>query len=327
MIPATTTWLRARLDKGDCVDIRGLGKAGGGLVVAIQAFAESLMSQPALAVQDWPLFSSARKGANVTAYLRVARGQVENTSRVSSPDIAVLMNEAAAEDADFAEGTEKGLFVVNTTRTPEEVARKYRLGGTVVTVDGDALGRKHLGVPLPNVAVLAALVRATELVDVAEARASMAHRLEKRRIPARLVQANLAIFDEALESFKVGEFESSEKTRHQGPVFKGYGELPVGAQSKLRTSANNRTSGYGRPGVNVEFSDAAGKCNGCSLCVVQCPEGIIEFTPDPERGTLVTGARFEQSCKKCRECITACPLNLFSEVAIVAPPDHHLEGA
>jgi len=42
----------------------------------------------------------------------------------------------------------------------------------------------------------------------------------------------------------------------------------------------------------VEVADPLSKCNGCSLCVVQCPEGIIQFDADPARGTLVHGARF-----------------------------------
>jgi hypothetical protein len=58
---STVDALRARLERGDSIDIRGLGKAGGGLVLAIQAFAEALTADPRLDVQDWPLFSSARK--------------------------------------------------------------------------------------------------------------------------------------------------------------------------------------------------------------------------------------------------------------------------
>lgn len=319
--------LRERLRRGDSIDLRGHGKAGGGLVLAVQTFGEALTSESELDVQDWPLFSSARKGANVCAYLRIARGRVEDTSRVRSPDIALLMNEAAAEDVDFAEGTRAGLYVLNTALTPEEAARRHRLAGTVVTVDGDALGLEYLGRPLANVAVLVALLRATDLVDVSAGRASLAHRLEKRRVPRRLVDANLRLFDAAASQVRVAELPAREDTAHPLPPFEGYGALPVGAQSKLRTSLANRTAGYGRPGVSIAFSDPTQRCNGCSLCVVQCPEGIIDFTPDPARGAIVHGARFDTHCKRCRECIAACPLDLFHEVAVVAPPPIRPEGS
>lgn len=319
--------LRARLNRGDCIDLRGYGKAGGGLVLAIQAFGEALTSDPTLAVEDWPLFSSARKGANVCAYLRIAKGSVQDTSRIQQPDIALLMNEAAAEDVDFADGTDHGIYVINTKLTPAEAAKKYRLAGTVVTIDGDSIGMKHLGRTLPNVAVLAALLKATGLVDLADGRASLKHKLEKRRVPKRIIDSNLAMFDDAVSLSATGEFGQNGDTTHKKPVFKGYGELPAGAQSKLRTSVANRTAGYGRPAVRIEFNDPTNKCNGCSLCVGQCPEGIIEFTADPERGAIVHGARFASHCKRCSECVQACPLHLFTEVPLVAPPSTRPEGS
>jgi 2-oxoacid:acceptor oxidoreductase gamma subunit (pyruvate/2-ketoisovalerate family) len=312
--------LKERLARGDSIDLRGHGKAGGGLMLAVQSFAAAVAEVPGLDVQDWPLFSSARKGATVCAYLRIARGKVEQSSAVSEPDVAVLMNEAAAEDVDFAEGTKDALYVINTWHSPSNAAAKYKLGGTVVTIAGDDLGRKYLGRPLANIAVLAALVRATGLVEPAAARASLQSRLVKRRLPQRIVDANLAMFDAAQDQMLVGEFPAHE---HKPKTFSGYGHLPVGAQSALRTSAKNRTSGYGRPGIKVEFVDPGAKCNGCSLCVVQCPEGIIDFKPDPAKGTLVYGARFLDFCKVCRECVAACPLDLFREIAASTRPEGH----
>lgn len=324
---STTPTFRERLRNGESIDLRGYGKAGGGLVLAVQAFGEALSSDPALDVQDWPLFSSARKGANVCAYLRIAQGRVENTSRVSQPDIALLMNEAAGRDVDFAEGTDGALYVVNTASSPEETGARYHLNGTVATVDGDALGLRHLQRPLPNVAVLAALLQATALVDGSQGRASLEHRLEKRRVPRRIIQANLDLFDDTLAHVRTADVAFASAGQHRGRAFQGYGALPVGAQSLLRTSLGNRTAAYGRPGVATEFRDETKRCNGCSLCVVQCPEGIIEFDADPARGPIVRGARFDTYCKTCRECIAACPLDLFREVATVAPPELRPEGS
>ncbi len=286
-----------------------------------QAFGHMLTERAHLDVQDWPLFSSARKGATVCAYMRIASDGIEAASQVTEPDIAILMNEAASEEVDFAQGTEDALYVLNTPMDPQDAAASHRLGGTVVTIAGDALGLRFLQRPLANMAVLAALVRVTELVEATAAREALVDTLKKRRLPERIVRANQALFDAALEAVRIAEIPPSEHTAHALPRFRGYGLLPAGAQSALRTSAANRTSGYGRPGVKIEFSDPASKCNGCSLCVVQCPEGIIDFVADPNRGAIVHGARFDQYCKVCRECVTACPLDLFREVAAVSRPE------
>jgi pyruvate ferredoxin oxidoreductase gamma subunit len=312
--------LEERLAGGEPIDLRGDGKAGGGLVLVVQAFAAAIAREGKLDVQEWPLFSSARRGARVRAFLRAARGRVEATHQVTSPDVALLMNETVAADVDFAEGTREGIYVVNTPSSPEAVAARHRLGGTVATVAGDRLAERLLGRPLGNVPVLAALVRATGLVSLESARASLGDRLKKRRLPDRLVEANLTLFDAALAEVRVIETPAGPETDHRArpPSPRA---LPAGAQSPLRTSDGNRTSGYGRAGVAIRFHDPSRRCNGCSLCVVQCPEGIITFDADPARGALVTGARFEPYCKACRECIAACPLDLFSEVEVVEPPD------
>jgi Pyruvate/2-oxoacid:ferredoxin oxidoreductase gamma subunit/Pyruvate/2-oxoacid:ferredoxin oxidoreductase delta subunit len=320
--------LAARIERGEPIDLRGDGKAGGGLVLAVQAFGAALAARGDLDVQDWPLFSSARKGANVRAFLRVARGTVEAACQVTNPDIALLMNEAAAAEIDFAEGTSDAIYVINCDATPEEAAARHRLGGVIATVPGDALGLRHLDRPLGNIGVLAALVRATELVDSTVARGVLEANLKKRRIPLRLIDANLALYDEALEKVTIAEVAAGPTTSHARPRFAGYGALPTGAQAALRSARRNRTAGYGRPGVKIEFNDPKGRCNGCTLCVVQCPEGIIDFTADRARGAIVHGARFDQYCKVCRECIAACPLDLFHEVDAVARPEGALpEGA
>jgi 2-oxoacid:acceptor oxidoreductase gamma subunit (pyruvate/2-ketoisovalerate family) len=313
--------LRDRLDSGLPVDVRGHGKAGGGLILAIQSFAAGIAMDPRMDVQDWPLFSSARKGANVCAYMRIAMGAVEMTCQVTEPDVALLMNEATGTEVDFAEGSTAGIYVVNTADSPERAAARYRLGGTVVTIAGDALGLEFLGRPLANVAVVAALAKSTGLVSWDVARESICKSLTKRRIPDRLVAANMSLYDAALERVRIAEISPGPDTLHTRRSFKGYGRLPIAAQSELRTSRHNHTAGYGRPGVRIEFADPTSRCNGCSLCVVQCPEGIIEFTADPARGTIVHGARFAEFCKACRECVAACPLDLFSEVAAVTRPE------
>jgi 2-oxoacid:acceptor oxidoreductase gamma subunit (pyruvate/2-ketoisovalerate family) len=321
---ATTTAierLHDRLGAGLPIDVRGHGKAGGGLILAMQSFGAAIARDPKMDVQDWPLFSSARKGANICAFMRIALGRVEMTCQVTEPDIALLMNEAAAEDVDFAEGTNAGIYVINTPDSPQQAAERHRLAGTVVTIAGDALGLEYLGRPLANVAVVAALVKTTGLVDSNVARESIHKNLIKRRISEGLVRSNMSVYDAALERVRVAEISAGPTTLHPRPRFAGYRELPVAAQSQLRTSRHNHTAGYGRPGVRIEFTDPTERCNGCSLCVVQCPEGIIDFTADPARGAIVHGARFDDYCKVCRECVAACPLHLFSEVAAVTRPE------
>ena len=55
---------RSILEQG-VLEVRGDGKAGGGLVLAFQSLAALFSSLPNTHVQEWPFFSSARRGANI----------------------------------------------------------------------------------------------------------------------------------------------------------------------------------------------------------------------------------------------------------------------
>lgn len=302
--------LRQALARGEPLLVRAHGAAGGGLVLALQAFGAALAAHRGLEVQEWTAFPPSRKGGRVAAWLRVSQGRLEAAAPLGTPDVVVLVNEPEDGGEDFAVGTRGALYVLNTPRSPEEAAARWRLGGTIVTVDGDALGRRHLGRPLANVPVLAALVRAVGLEPQA-ARTALRNRLKARGLPERVVEASLALFAEALVAARSAEVPE-EGTAHPARPFKGFGALPAGAQTALRGSLK-RARATART-ERVAFADPRGLCDGCALCVAQCPEGIVELAPDPARGGIVRGVRFEGFCKTCGECVAACPHGLFQKV-------------
>src|SRR5690349_1967168 len=127
------------------LELRGDGKAGGGLVLAFQSLAALALSTGEYHVQEWPFFSSARRGANIRSFLRLSRVPIEIACEIAHPSISVLMDEGAAKGVDFALGVaDGGTFVINTRHTPEECARHYHLTGHVIAVPGDEIGTRWL---------------------------------------------------------------------------------------------------------------------------------------------------------------------------------------
>lgn len=298
----------------EVLEIRGDGRAGGGLVLAMQSLAGLLISDPTLYVQEWPFFSSARKGAAIRSFLRVSRKPISIACEVEHPQISILSDAGAAHFVDFAEGVPAGgIFILNTHRTPEDCAKHYKLSGKVLTINGDELGKKYLKLPIGNVSVFAAMVKSITTLSPESALNSLLENFKKRRLPEPLRKANAELFNASLEEIHEGEFECSKPGDHELKRFEGYGALPMGAQSGLRLSRTNLTSNYARSGSRVVFRDPQVKCTGCSACIVNCPENIINFQPDPSKGILVTGANFGAYCKSCRECIESCPEKLFDE--------------
>jgi pyruvate ferredoxin oxidoreductase gamma subunit len=304
---------RQLLDEAS-LEMRGDGKAGGGLVLAFQSLAALLATFPEMHVQEWPFFGSARRGANIRSFLRVSSRPIAVGCEVTRPAISLLMDEAAAQTVDFAEGVPVGgTYVLNTRRSPEDCARHYRLSGRVLTVPGDDLGAAHLGHAIGNVSAYVAMTEAIGGLPFERVVEAFLDQLKKRRIPEALREKNRAVLLESREAIRRGVFDLARPGEHGSTRFAGYGELPVGAQTALRTSRDNHTASYARSGFRLEFADPDTRCTGCAHCIVNCPEGIIRFVPDDERGLLVKGADVSAFCKLCGECVAICPEKLFHE--------------
>jgi pyruvate ferredoxin oxidoreductase gamma subunit len=307
----TTLDLRRQLEDST-LEVRGDGKAGGGLVLAFQSLANLFLRDPGNHVQEWPFFGSARRGANIRSFLRVSRRPVPAACEVTRPAMSLLMDDGAAAAIDFAQGVPAGgTFILNTRRSPEECARHYRLSGRVHTIAGDDIGLRHLQHPIGNVSAYVAMAEAIggfAREDVFEAFLSM---LRKRHVPDVVLSRNRQALEASWAETRVGEFDYAGPGDHLLPRFDGYGPLPVGAQTALRLSEANRTANFAPSGFRLKFVDPNHACTGCAQCITHCPEGIIRFVPDPERGVKVTGAEVSKFCKLCQECVAICPEKLF----------------
>ncbi len=296
------------------LEVRGDGKAGGGLVLAFQSLAALYSSLPHLHVQEWPFFSSARRGANIRSFLRVSARPIDIGCEVTRPAVTLLMDEGAARTVDFADGVPHGgTFVLNTRRSPEECAKHFHLSGRVMTVPGDDIGTKYLKAAIGNVSAYVAMTEAIGGVPFDDVVETFLKQLRKRRIPDVLVERNREALNATREAIQTAEFDMARPGDHATTRFAGYGELPIGAQTRLRLSQTNLTSNYARSGFRLLFEDPNKACTGCAHCITNCPEGIIRFEPDAERGVLVTGADVSSFCKLCGECIEVCPEHLFKE--------------
>jgi ferredoxin len=247
--------------------------------------------------------------------MRVSARPISAACEVTRPTISLLMNETAANSVDFAEGVPPGgTFVLNTRRSPEECASHFRLSGRVFTVSGDDIGTQYLKHAIGNVSTYVALTEAIGGFDYERVEEAFLGMLKKRRIPQALIDRNREALKASREAVRSGVFDRAEPAGHQPPRFSGYGELPVGAQSALRLSLSNNTAGYARSGFRLHFEDPNQACTGCAHCITNCPEGIIHFRPDAERGLMVTGVDVSSFCKLCGECIAVCPEHLFKEM-------------
>ena len=150
-------------------ELRFHGRGGQGTVVASKLLAVALFRE-GRQVQSFPAFGVERRGAPVTAFLRVSDAPILLRCEITQPDDLVILDATLIGATDVTAGLKAGgSILINSQRPPDaypDLASRFR----VATVDASAIAQRFgLGSktqPIVNTAILGALAVATELVTL-----------------------------------------------------------------------------------------------------------------------------------------------------------------
>lgn len=150
------------------IEIRIHGRGGQGAVVASEILAIAFFKEGKF-VQAFPSFGIERRGAPVTAFLRVDDKRIRVRCEVYRPDHLIILDPTLVETEDVISGLkEGGWIIVNSNLGPESFgfAPHFR----VATVDANSIALEHgLGTqmaPIVNTAILGAFARITGIVGI-----------------------------------------------------------------------------------------------------------------------------------------------------------------
>jgi len=150
-------------------EVRIHGRGGQGAVIASKVLAVALFHE-GRQVQSFPAFGVERRGAPVTAFLRVADKPIRLRCEITHPDDLIVLDATLIGAVDVTAGLKPGgLILVNTERAPEELpalAGRFR----VATVDASGIATAH-GIgsksqPIVNTAILGAWAAASGMVGL-----------------------------------------------------------------------------------------------------------------------------------------------------------------
>jgi 2-oxoacid:acceptor oxidoreductase gamma subunit (pyruvate/2-ketoisovalerate family) len=180
------------------IEIRFHGRGGQGAVTAANILAEACFRE-GKDVQAFPMFGVERRGAPVTAFLRVDEKSIRIKSQIYDPDVVVVLDAVLLEAVDVTSGLkEDGAFVLNTDKKVDELDVKVKKIGltdaTRIAID-HGLGSK--AAPIVNTAILGGVAKTTEFVKIDSVIDAI---LEKS--PAK-AEANAAASKEAYETTEV----------------------------------------------------------------------------------------------------------------------------
>jgi 2-oxoacid:acceptor oxidoreductase gamma subunit (pyruvate/2-ketoisovalerate family) len=189
---------------GELVEIRLHGRGGQGTVVASWMLARAAMLE-GRGVQSFPEFGVERRGAPVTAFLRLSDHPIHLRCKVYAPDHVVVLDPYLLSQVELPPG-KAGWLVANTPSAPGAVG--VPAGWRVAALDATRIARSHgIGtgaLPVVNSPMAGAFARATGLVGLESLVAAI-----REGAPAA-AEANVAAAREAWDAVRVAAPPAAE---------------------------------------------------------------------------------------------------------------------
>ena len=150
-------------------ELRIHGRGGQGAVIASKLLAAALFRE-GRSVQSFPAFGVERRGAPVTAFLRISDGPILLRCEITEPDDLIVLDHTLVEAVDVSVGLKPyGSILINSDRDPLTYT-KLRSTYRVATVDASRIARAH-GIgsktqPIVNTSILGAFAVYSQIVSL-----------------------------------------------------------------------------------------------------------------------------------------------------------------
>ena len=170
--------------------IRIHGRGGQGVVTAAEVLSIAGFTENKH-TQAFPSFGSERMGAPVTAFCRIDDKEIRLREPVVTPDALIIQDTTLLHQVDLFQGldTKYGYLIVNTKRRYNELGIDEYVNNflphRVCTVSASQWALKHIGRPLPNMALLGAFSAITRRVELASLQSAI-----KQKFPGSMGERN-----------------------------------------------------------------------------------------------------------------------------------------
>lgn len=176
--------------------IRIHGRGGQGVVTAAELLSMAAFYDGMYA-QAFPTFGSERTGAPVTAFCRISQHPIRTREPVAEPDVLIIQDSTLLHQVDVFQGlSPSGYLLINSTKSFEMLGIAEwcatRPDLHCYTMPASDIAMKHVGRPVPNVALVAGCAALTQWVTLEAVESAVA-----QRFSGSLQEPNLAVAREA----------------------------------------------------------------------------------------------------------------------------------
>jgi pyruvate ferredoxin oxidoreductase gamma subunit len=182
------------------IEIRIHGRGGQGNVVAAYLLAAAAFVEGRYA-QAFPNFGAERRGAPVTAFVRISDKPIRRRCQVLQPAFLIIQDDAQLHLPGILQGLKPGGGVlVNSTQSGEALGDT--MGQAVVSLPATSLAMEFLGRPVPNTALLSAFLELTGLLPKAALIAALGE-----RFTGKVFERNRTLIERAAELVTTSAWE------------------------------------------------------------------------------------------------------------------------
>ncbi len=186
----------------DFVEIVWHGRGGQGAVTASRLQAAASLRE-GKNIQAFPEFGAERTGAPVRSFTRISTSPITIHCAITVPDCVVVLDPTLLDTVDISEGLKPdSVVVINTSHSPKELRDKIGLnGGVVFTVDATTISVEKLGRNIPNMPMVAAMIKATGIIKLENLIETFKENFARKLTP-EIIKGNIEAIEQAYKEVK-----------------------------------------------------------------------------------------------------------------------------
>ena len=186
------------------IEYRIHGRGGQGSVAAAYLLAAAAF-EAGFTCQAFPAFGAERRGAPVTAFVRIDTQPIHLHSQIHSPDFLIVQDDTLLQDGGLTSGLKPGgAMLVNSARCGDDIAAEFNC--KVVAIRATKLAVDIIGRPIPNTALLAAFLTLTGHLPQSALEAAL-----RGRFAGPVLDKNLTLIKRAADMVAHGAWAAPEQ--------------------------------------------------------------------------------------------------------------------
>jgi pyruvate ferredoxin oxidoreductase gamma subunit len=137
--------------------------------------------------QAFPSFGPERRGAPVTAFLRISDTPIRVREKVYSPDVVVVLDPTVMAVTKVDQGLKPdGLLLINTTHPVDLLRKQFGFTQKIATIDAMSIALEVLKVPITNTVMLGAFSKVLGQATPEDVKEPFNHRFGPALAPKNL---------------------------------------------------------------------------------------------------------------------------------------------